>query len=277
MKARAELAEGPIITFLLPFYNEQGYIGRTMASLAAQTDRRFRLFLIDNGSTDKGRDEALDAAAAMPDIEMTVIEEPTPGKIFAMKTGFAEVVTPYVGTMDADTIYPPSYVSTCLAMFERNQSASCVMAVALTGDPRSIGNRLRRLRTIFYGALFPNRAHSGGCGQAFVTSALRTVGGFDPAIWPFVLEDHEVIFRISRNGPILYSHHHFCSTADRRADRRNVSWNRAERIAYKVMPHGMIGWYMYRYLATRFQARGKHNATLRNRNWDTDPLDAGEP
>src|SRR5689334_22539256 len=215
------MAEKALITFLLPFYNEQGFIGRTMGSLAGQTDRRFRLILIDNGSTDDGRDEAIAAAAAMPDVDTTLIEEPTPGKIYALKSGLAEVSTDFVATIDADTIYPPTYVATCLELFENNPKASSVIAAGLFGDPNSFANLLRKLKTRTYATLFRNRAHSGGFGQAFATLALRNVGGFDPVIWPYVLEDHEVIYRILREGPILHSFRHYCSPSDRRSDRRN--------------------------------------------------------
>jgi glycosyltransferase involved in cell wall biosynthesis len=261
------MASEPLITFLLPFYNEQGFIGRTVASLAGQTDRRFRLILVDNGSTDSGREEAMAAAATMPEIETTLIEEPTPGKIFALKVGLAEVTTPFVGTMDADTIYPPTYVAICLDVFEANPKAACVIAATVKGNQGSLPHRLRRFRTSVYATLFRNRAHGGGCGQAFRTSILRAVGGFDPAIWPYVLEDHEVIHRIAREGRVSYSYRHYCIPADRRADRRNVSWSRAERIAYKLMPRKFMGPYFYRFLASRFDEHGKLNAALRHRSW----------
>ena len=262
------MASEPLITFLLPFYNEQGFIGRTVASLAAQTDRRFRLILVDNGSTDGGREEAMVAAASMPDIETTLIEEPTPGKIFALKAGLAEVTTPFVGTMDADTIYPPTYVAICLDVFETNPKAACVIAATVEGNEGSLPHLLRRFRTSMYATLFRNRAHGGGCGQTFATADLRSVGGFDAAIWPYVLEDHEVICRVAERGRIVHGYHHYCSPSDRRADRRSVSWNRAERIAYKLMPRKFMHWYFYRFLAARFEARGKHNAALRSQSWD---------
>ena len=41
-----------LLTIVLPFFNEQGWIGRTIDSLVAQNDERFLLLLIDNGSTD---------------------------------------------------------------------------------------------------------------------------------------------------------------------------------------------------------------------------------
>ena len=258
----------PIITFLLPFYNEQGFIGETVTSLAIQTDCRFRLILIDNGSTDCGREEAITAAKAKPSIETTIIDEAEPGKIFALMAGLAEVASPYVATVDADTIYPPAYVANCLRAFERNPKASCVIALGLAGSPNSLANKLRRLRARIYATVFPGRAHSGGYGQAFSTTILRRVGGFDPKIWPYVLEDHEVIHRVSKEGTILYDYEHYCNPSNRRSDRRNVSWSLAERIAYKLMPRKFMGWYFYRFLALRFEKSGKRSAALRFRNWD---------
>jgi glycosyltransferase involved in cell wall biosynthesis len=259
----------PEITFLLPFYNEEGYIGRTVASLATQTDRRFRLVLVDNASTDGGHEEALAAAADMADVETTLVREPTPGKIHALQRGLAEVATPYVATIDADTIYPAAYTEKCLRLFSERPKAFCVIAAGLSGNPHTLANVLRRLRTSAYGALLPNRAHSGGCGQVFVTQVLREVGGFDPTIWPYVLEDHEVICRIARKGSIAYAQDHYCSPSDRRTDRENVSWNLAERMIYKVIPARFMGWYFHNYLAHKFEKRGQHSIALRSRSWET--------
>ena len=39
------------ITLVLPYFNESGYIGRTVARLGRQSDRRFALVLVYIGST----------------------------------------------------------------------------------------------------------------------------------------------------------------------------------------------------------------------------------
>ncbi len=256
----------PQITFVLPYYNEAGFIAETLASLAAQTDRRFALVLVDNGSTDDGPQQARAAAAKMPDIAVSFLREETPGKLFALRSGIARVSSTFVGSMDADTKYPPDYVARTLDLFRANPASSAVIAFGVPGSQPSI---IKLLQT----RIWPMRCHSGGCGQNFRTAQLLEAGQFDPAIWPFVLEDHEIQQRMTAYGPPVYDSAHVCHPSDRRSDRTGVSWTPLERALYKLLPPSAMDWFFYRFLTPRFADRGLSNLQLRNQHWQSEAAD----
>lgn len=254
------------ITFVLPYYNEASYITDTLTSLAAQTDRGFALVLVDNGSTDDGPEFAKAAAKQMPDIPITFLQEGRPGKLFALRLGIAQVTTPFVGTMDADTYYPPEYTARTLRLFHANPNCSAVIAFGVDAGQPSLAKWLQS-------RIWPMRCHSGGCGQNFRTAQLLEAGQFDPAIWPFVLEDHEIQQRMTAFGPPIYDRTHVCRPSDRRSDRTSVSWTVWERALYKVLPQSALDWFFYTFLTRRFSERGLSNLQLRNQKWHSEGAD----
>lgn len=249
------------LTLVLPYYNEAGYIAATLESLAMQDCHDFRVIAVDNGSTDRGPAIARETAARFPWLDVEFLHEAAPGKIHALRSGTRAATTELVGTLDADTIYPPGYVARILAAFERRPNAACVLAFAAEGrplPPRSLILQSRILR---------GKCHSGGCGQTFRRDVLVAAGGFDPDRWGWVLEDHEIVHRVSRHGPLVYDARHLCFPSDRRTDRTGCSWTLAERMAYKLLPGAAMDWFFYRFLASRFTARGLANAKLREQAW----------
>lgn len=249
------------ITLVLPYFNEAGYIGRTLASLGCQSDRRFELVLVDNGSTDDTTAVARAIAAeALRDIEVRWRVEPRPGKIFALRAGLELVATEFVATIDADTIYPDDYVARTIAMFDADLGAVAVLAVR--------GHRDRAAWfPLVQTVLFPGKCLTGGYGQAFRTQDLKAAGGFDPATWPYVLEDHEIMARIGQRGRLLYATDHSCEPSNRRKDRASVDWTLLERVLYKLMPPRWLPWFFHAFLAPRFARRGLANVNLRAKSW----------
>ncbi len=139
------------LTILLPYFNERGWLRRTIDSLAAQSEQRFQLLLIDNASTDGGVAEA-DAAAAIFGARASGMHVAEAGKTQALAAALQQVHTPYVAVCDADTFYPPQYVANILALFAANPAGVAVMAVDLYADvdqpvsQRRIKSVLRKVR-----------------------------------------------------------------------------------------------------------------------------------
>lgn len=257
----------PLITFVLCFYNEEDYLAATLASLAAQADRRFTLRLVDNRSDDRSVKVAREAMKAMPDIACEILSEPRPGKLWALNSGCDGITTPYVGTLDADTIYPPEYVSHILAEFAANSQLSAVLALH---EDEAAGRGEASLSKWFQTRLHRGHCHGGGAGQAFRRDALEAAGGFDPARWPYVLEDHEIIHAVRKFGPLAYRRDHTFRTSDRRSDREDCSWSLIERLGYKLLPASAGQWYFRQVLGPRFERRGLRSIALRDGDWRED-------
>jgi hypothetical protein len=169
--------------------------------------------------------------------------EKNPGKINALIKGLSGINTPYMATLDADTIYPEDYVRNCLALFEKNSAASCVIAIDLYAPAGSKKAKDQIRRKMLASRIFRRKCHAGAYAQAFRSEAYYVAGGYNPAIWPFVLEDHEIIYRIMKYGAAIYDPSHYCFASDRRTDRSSVNWTTFESIVYTFIPIILMDWF----------------------------------
>lgn len=259
-----------LLTIVLPFFNEEGWIGRTIDSLAVQSDTRFHLLLVDNGSTDGSVAEAAAHIAEMGD-RATILSCSMPGKIQALTAGVAQVHTPLIATCDADTVYPPDYVRRIISLFSHHHGSAAVMAIDLYASADETCSRRRIAFVMRKSRRFADKCHAGGYAQAFRTAALRAGGGFDADRWPYVLEDHEIVHRIMRFGSVIYHPDHVCFPSNRRVSRDSVSWSRSERLLYRYLPGRALNWYFYRFLGQRLAARNSLGVALRNKDWTSPP------
>lgn len=257
-----------LITVIIPYYNEQDFLPATLKSLQKQTLKPFVLVLVNNGSTDKSEARARAIMENAANIHVIFVDECEPGKLLALKTGIATVDTEFVATCDADTYYPPTYLETCIDLFERGGSdIVAVMACDIYDAPSTFLSRLQRFKIATMARLLPRQCHAGGYAQAYRMQSLRATGGFDPNIWPYTLEDHEIVHRLLKRGKIGYSSKHWCMPSDRRRDRSNVTWTFAERVLYHIVPFAAKDWLFYNFLGKRFDRRGMHYIKLREKNW----------
>ena len=256
---------------VVPYYNEVHFLPKTVASLVGQTLRPLQLIFVDNGSTDGSTACVMAQMAAHQDVDVLYLNEPRPGKINALETGLAHVTTDFVATCDADTEYPPHYLSLCQSEFTRLGGGTvAMMALGLSGSPHSARAHLKRwLYPSVIAPLLSKQCHTGGYGQTFRTAALHAVGGYGSHIWHHVLEDHEVINRILRHGKSHYHKNLWCITSDRRTASISTRWSLFERLLYHATPFAMKDWFFYSFLKKRFTHRHMDGINLRlERAWE---------
>jgi len=258
----------PTLSVVMPFFNEQDYIGGTLRSLIAQSRRPDALVLVDNGSSDRSLEVCRAVLAAAPELPVIYTGEPEPGKIHALARGVAEVKTDLVSLWDADTWYPRHYLARCVELASRTDGGVVAfMALDIDGEPAAPRNRLRRGFYLVLSRILRRQAFTGGYGQTFRTEALRRVGGFSVQWWPYVLLDHEIIHRVHKTGETRYDYQLWCRPSTRREDRRPVRWTLFERLVYLVTPYACKDWFFYRFLARRFAARALTQQRLRHKPW----------
>lgn len=257
------------VSVVVPFFNEENFIGRTLESLNAQRSAPRELILVDNGSTDssvKICESFRDGPARFP---VCIVSEPRPGKVFALEAGLERVSAPYIAFCDADAYYPPHYLELALHLLETSKAAPVgAMALGLTANAHSLKGRLQRWKGALVGALLARQCHTGGFGQIFRTNALRRVGGYSMALWPYMQADHEIVHRVLKLGPCRYHRDLWCRPSTRRAkNRARVSWSFFEIVVYHLTPFYLKDWYFYDFLQKRFARRGMMNVNLREQPW----------
>jgi glycosyltransferase involved in cell wall biosynthesis len=259
----------PRWSVVICFFNERDYLPATLAALCTQELQDFQLILVDNASTDGStevcREVLRDYAGPAP----VYLHETRPGKTNALECGLAHVVTPFVAFCDADTFYPPHYLKLADEIYaSAPPSVGAVMAVDLDGppqrDPRMHKRQMKKLRKA---RLFQRRALTGGFGHTFRTEILRRVGGFSTKLWPYVFEDHEVMYRFFKIARSRYHYNLWCVPSKRRGDRGVVDWTPFERKLYGLLPYALHHWYFYKFLGPRFAARGFSLLKTRERPW----------
>lgn len=248
-------------SIIIPFFNERDFLADTLASLAAQT-RAFKLILIDNGSTDGSARVAVETCEAFG-LDWVLLNERRPGKVFALTTGLERVRSPLVATCDADTWYPPEYLAEAEVLLAAPGSVAA--GAFFAGRDDRAEQRRAALHISVMPTLLRRQCHTGGAGQVFRTAALRRAGGFDAQRWNYVLEDHEIIHRVHREGSMKYGARFWCAPSPRPRNRESIRWTLAERIVYHALAPVAGDWFFYRFLARRLDRRRMTSERIRER------------
>ncbi len=204
------LAARPLVTVVVPGYNEEKVIDASVSSILAQPYRPLEVILVDDGSTDSTAQRMRALAAAHE--EVTFVGQANAGKGAALNTGFAAGRGEIVMFVDADGVFTDETIPQALRAF-RDERVS-----AVCGDDRPVN--LDRLQTRFLA--FISHVGTGlvrrsldvlGCtpvisgnNGAFRRSALlaltdrRSAGGPGPMRTDTLGEDIELTWRLQREG-----------------------------------------------------------------------------
>ena len=251
-------------SIVIPVFNEADFLPQTLTSIIAQTTA-FDLIIVDNGSTDGCIDNARRQLADHQG-NVTFLHEPRPGQVYALQTGIAAVDTEFTAICDADTYYPRHYLTAATRLFDA-KGPEYVAACAYLRREGFFAGLSSMMHRLLAANILPHQNHTSGAAQTFRTAALQAAGGYNPSLWPYVLKDHELMHRVLKQGRQIYHSNFWCTTSDRRADRRNVRWTLAERVIYHLTSRARQHDFFYRFLANRFDARGQRDTVLRDRNW----------
>lgn len=174
---------GALVSVVIPAYNAERFLERTLRSAAAQTHPTLEIIVVDDGSTDTTRDIAVKAAEA--DERIKVISVANGGVARARNTGIEHARGDYVAFLDADDLWHPTKIALQVAALEAAEPtwAACyalkrpIDADDFTWRP---GSSRRRSGYILAQLLFGRFVGNGSSLLVRRTAALN-VGGFDPS------------------------------------------------------------------------------------------------
>jgi cellulose synthase/poly-beta-1,6-N-acetylglucosamine synthase-like glycosyltransferase/peptidoglycan/xylan/chitin deacetylase (PgdA/CDA1 family)/spore germination protein YaaH len=194
----------PPVAVLVPAYNEEKVIERTVRSVLASTYPNLRIIIIDDGS----RDRTLQIARTkfQPEIasgKVTVLTKPNSGKAEALNFGLQFVTEDYFVGIDADTVIAREAIGRLIPHFN-NQRIGAVAGNAKVGNRINIWTRWQALEYIT-SQNFERRALDllgavtvvPGALGAWRTGLVRRAGGYHVNT---VAEDADLTMNILRLG-----------------------------------------------------------------------------
>lgn len=101
-------------SIIIPLYNKQNYIKKTIDSVFAQTYQEFEVIVVNDGSTDNSLKEAL----SITDPRVRVIDKSNGGVSSARNRGIQEAKNDWIVFLDADDVLYPNALATYMELHD---------------------------------------------------------------------------------------------------------------------------------------------------------------
>jgi glycosyltransferase involved in cell wall biosynthesis len=196
------------ISFVIPAYNEEAYIGKCLQSILKQIKNNnidWEIIVVNNASTDRTREIALSYQG------VKVIDEPRKGLPKARQAGYLIAKGDLIANVDADNMLPKGWVSRVLNEFLHHERLVGLSGPLIYHDLSKFKNLQVKMFYAFgyVSYLFTHFViRKGGMlqGGNFILkkSALDKVGGFNTDI-DFYGEDTDIARRIQRAGYVKFT------------------------------------------------------------------------
>ncbi|MGB2791369.1 MAG: glycosyltransferase [Candidatus Moraniibacteriota bacterium] len=215
----------PALSVVIPAYNEEKFIGKTLQSIVKRIEesgRDIEVIVVNNASTDRTREIAL----GFPHV--IVVDEPQKGLPRARQAGFLASHGDLIANIDADSLVPRGWIDRVFREFSRRNDLVALSGPYIYYDIPAFTNFFVRVYYLF-GFLFhffnQHVLRSGAMiqGGNFVLkrSALESIGGFDVDI-AFFGEDTDIARRIQKEGFVRFTFALPMRTSGRRLKREGV-------------------------------------------------------
>lgn len=213
------------VSFIIPAYNEEWYIGDCIRSIQAEIKScsyECELIVVNNASTDRTKEIAL----AFDGVK--VIDEPQKGLVKARQAGHRAATGDLEAHIDADSRIREDWLKEVMEVFKTDEKVVCVSGPCVYYDlPKSIN----MLAKGYYASMVAGNAlgelmngyGAGVQGGNFVVKkkAISDVGSFDTSI-DFYGEDTDIARRLSQVGKIYFSRKLWVYSSGRRLKNEGV-------------------------------------------------------
>jgi cellulose synthase/poly-beta-1,6-N-acetylglucosamine synthase-like glycosyltransferase len=200
----------PEVTIVVPCFNEEKTVGRTIASLLAldYPKEKLNIIIVDDGSKDNTWNVISEYTKQHPHIE--AVHKENGGKYTALNFGIEKSTTPFLGCLDADSFVDPKTLKKIMRQFQDHPEVMAVTPAIRIHSPSTIVQMAQSAE--YYLAILAKKV------QSFLGAIHVTPGPFTifrrevfEKIGPFRhahnLEDMEMAFRMQKNGMMIDNVH----------------------------------------------------------------------
>ena len=133
------------VAVIIPAYNEEKVICNSIQALLASRTKKFKIIVVDDGSSDRTADVVREAFADTS--RVSVLTKRNEGKWAALNYGIAQSDAEIIVTLDADTLFDPGALSLMLRHFE-DPGVGAVAGSAVVGNRINLITRFQALEYI---------------------------------------------------------------------------------------------------------------------------------
>lgn len=105
----------PAASIVMPLFNKEKEVSRAILSVLSQTMQDFELLVINDGSTDRGRE----LVRTIKDPRIRIIDKENTGVSSARNIGIQEARASLIAFLDADDEWEPDYLETIMILFHK--------------------------------------------------------------------------------------------------------------------------------------------------------------
>jgi cellulose synthase/poly-beta-1,6-N-acetylglucosamine synthase-like glycosyltransferase len=200
-KGETKLSSYPKVTIVVPAWNEEGTVAKSVRSLLELNypQDKLQIFLVDDGSSDNTY-EVFRQFEQYSNVK--IFQKENGGKYTALNLGLAHMETDFFGGMDADSIAHPEALTRIMSYFEKDQST---MAVAPSVTVHSAKNIIQSAQKAEYHMGVYTKKMLGFLGAINVTPGPLTI--FRKKVFDDLgvyrhghnTEDMEIAYRMQKN------------------------------------------------------------------------------
>tara|TARA_B110000967_G_C18863637_1_gene551437 strand:+ start:1062 stop:2006 length:945 start_codon:yes stop_codon:yes gene_type:complete len=199
----------PAISVIIPLYNKQDYILRTIDSVLLQSFQDFEILVINDGSTD----DYLSELKCINDDRITLFSHSNSGVSYTRNQGVKYAKSKLIAFLDGDDTWNPDFLLTIMHLYKKYPQAGAFA----TNYERVFSDGNRRVSNVFgiedfYGEdglisnFFKMALHEMAISTSEVVvkkSVIQEIGGFLEGI--YYGEDQEFFARLAFKYPFAYS------------------------------------------------------------------------
>lgn len=201
-KGQIKLEDYPTVTVMVPCWNEEKTVARTVESLLAMNypKDKLTLFIIDDGSTDSTW-EVIQQFNKYENVRTFTKENG--GKHTALNLGLTETKSEFVACLDADSFADPESLIRIMSYFEATPDAMAVSPSVIVESPQSL---IQKAQKAEYDMSVYIKKMLGFLGAIHVTPGPLTVfkkkvfDDLGPYRKAHNTEDMEIAYRMQKNG-----------------------------------------------------------------------------
>jgi len=122
----------PFVSIVVPCYNAELFIEKTIKSIMSQTYQNWELYIIDDGSTDQSENIVL---PFLGDNRITFLKNPkNSGVAFSRNIGIDKAKGRYLAFCDSDDIWEPTKLEKQINLLENSSSDICYTGYSLINE-----------------------------------------------------------------------------------------------------------------------------------------------